>query len=234
MQHELVSNVSVDVGYFRRWYGNFLATDNRALAPVDFTGFSVDRADRCTSARWRRDTVSDLFNVTQAGFTRPPDNLLTFAERLRHADSRTGTVSTSASTRVCVTAWSPRAASAPAVVSPTTARCARAAGERRRSIRTAAYQEPFLTQFKMLAAYTVPRIGVQIAGTCRAFRVPVVQANVVYPAASLAPALGRPFVGGATAVVNVIAPSTEYGDRLNQLDFRVGKMLRLGRTCAPR
>ena len=78
----------------------------------------------------------------------------------------------------------------------------------------------------MLAAYTIPRIDVQVAGTVQSIPGPVVLANVVYPAATLAPALGRPFVGGATAVVNVIPTAAEYGDRLNQLDFRVGKLLR--------
>ena len=39
MQHELVAGVSVDVGYFRRWYGNFLATDDRAVWPADYIAF---------------------------------------------------------------------------------------------------------------------------------------------------------------------------------------------------
>ena len=68
----------------------------------------------------------------------------------------------------------------------------------------------------------------QLAGTFQSVPGPVVQADVVYPAAALAPALGRPFVGGATAVVNVIPTAAEYGDRLNQLDFRSAKILRLG------
>jgi hypothetical protein len=32
------------------------------------------------------------------------------------------------------------------------------------------------------------------------------------------------------AQVNVIAPGEEYGDRLNQLDLRIGKLLRFGRS----
>jgi hypothetical protein len=41
VQHEVVSRVSVNVGYFRRWYGNFTVTDNLAVAPTDYSPFSV-------------------------------------------------------------------------------------------------------------------------------------------------------------------------------------------------
>jgi hypothetical protein len=37
----LTGRMSVEVGYFRRIYGNFTVTDNRALGPADFTPFSV-------------------------------------------------------------------------------------------------------------------------------------------------------------------------------------------------
>ena len=43
--------------------------------------------------------------------------------------------------------------------------------------------------------------------------------------------LGRSLSGNLTnATVNIVAPATEYGDRINQLDFRAGKLLRFGRT----
>jgi hypothetical protein len=231
VQHELVSNVSVDVGYFRRWYGNFLATDNRALAAADFTAFAVTAPADARLPDGGGNTVSNLFNVTQAGFTRPPDNLLTFADnygkqrenwqgidasvnaRLRDGLVAQGGISTGRRlTDSCeIRAQLPES-------TPLNPYCRVA--------------EPFLTQFKLLAAYTLPRIGVQLAGTVQSIPGPIVQANVVYPAASLTGALGRPFVGAATAVVNVIAPSSEFGDRLNQLDFRVGKVLRFGRSRA--
>ena len=34
----------------------------------------------------------------------------------------------------------------------------------------------------------------------------------------------------ANATVNLSTPGTPYGDRINQLDFRAGKVLRFGRT----
>src|SRR5581483_4289799 len=40
VQQQVAPRVSVDVGYFRRWFGNFPVTVNRALGPGDFTPFS--------------------------------------------------------------------------------------------------------------------------------------------------------------------------------------------------
>ena len=73
--------------------------------------------------------------------------------------------------------------------------------------------------------------------TCRSARVfqskpgALLSANYAVPAATVAQTLGRPPSGNATSVtVNLIEPGSEYGDRLNQLDFRVAKILRFGGT----
>jgi len=226
VQHELVPNVYVDVGYFRRWYGNFLATDNRALSPADFTGFSVTAPADSRLPSGGGYPVSGLYNITLAGFTRPPDNYLTFAKdygeqtenwqgydfsvnaRMRGVVTQGGISTGRRLTDSCeIRAALPE-------TTPLNPYCR--------------VEEPYLTQFKLASAYTIPKIDVQLAGTFQSVPGPVVQATVVYPAAALAPALGRPYVGGATAVVNVIPTAAEYGDRLNQFDFRIGKILRLG------
>jgi len=41
VQREIVPRVSVDVGYFRRVFGNFQVTDNLILHPSDFDTFSM-------------------------------------------------------------------------------------------------------------------------------------------------------------------------------------------------
>ena len=226
VQHQLMTDVYVDVGYFRRWYGNFLATDNRALLPADFTGFSVTAPSDARLPDGGGYPVDGLYNVTQAGFTRPPDNYLTFAKdygeqienwqgvdisvntRLRGVITQGGISTGSRLTDSCeIRAALPE-------TTPLNPYCR--------------VKEPYLMQFKLASAYTIPKIDVQLAGTFQSIPGPVVQAAVVYPAAVLAPSLGRPFVGGATAVVNVIPTADEYGDRLNQLDFRIGKILRMG------
>ncbi len=57
VQQELLPRVSVNVGYFRRWFGNFLATDNLAVKASDYSTFSITAARRFAAARrrWQRD-----------------------------------------------------------------------------------------------------------------------------------------------------------------------------------
>jgi hypothetical protein len=58
---------------------------------------------------------------------------------------------------------------------------------------------------------------------------PEVQANVVASNALVTSSLGRPLSGGAaTVTVNIVTPGTVYGERLNQFDVRVAKILRVG------
>ena len=40
-QHELRPGVGLNVGYFRTWYGGFLATDNLVVTPADFDQFCI-------------------------------------------------------------------------------------------------------------------------------------------------------------------------------------------------
>jgi hypothetical protein len=88
---------------------------------------------------------------------------------------------------------------------------------------------PFLTTYKALASYNVPRIDVLVAGTFSSRPGLSLVANQVIPSAQVAPSLGRPLSGGANVTVNLLAPNTLFGDRINQLDARIGKVLRFGR-----
>ena len=42
--------------------------------------------------------------------------------------------------------------------------------------------------------------------------------------------LGRPFTNAANLTLNLVEPGTLYGERLNQLDFRVAKVFPWGRS----
>jgi hypothetical protein len=83
-----------------------------------------------------------------------------------------------------------------------------------------------LTQFRGLAAYTIPKIDVQISGVMQSKPGPLLAANYSVLNAAVVPSLGRNLSGNATQVtVNLIEPGTLYGNRLNQLDLKVAKRL---------
>ena len=90
---------------------------------------------------------------------------------------------------------------------------------------------PFLTQVKGLSSYTIPRIDVQLSGSFQSVPGPQVVGNYNAPNSVVAPSLGRPLAGGAPNVtVNLVRPALRYGERMNQLDLRFGKVLKFGQT----
>jgi len=53
-------------------------------------------------------------------------------------------------------------------------------------------------------------------------------ANYAVPLSTLTAALGRPPSGNVTNItVNLVEPGTMYGDRLNEVDLRIGKRLKI-------
>jgi hypothetical protein len=89
----------------------------------------------------------------------------------------------------------------------------------------------WVTRATAIGIYTIPRVEVQVSGTLRSDQGGELQANWTAPNTATV-GLNRPFagVGGQTVVVNLIEPGTLYGDRVNQLDLRVAKIVRFGRT----
>ena len=90
-------------------------------------------------------------------------------------------------------------------------------------------ESPFVTQVKLNGTYTIPRADVLVSAAYQSVPGPVVQANSIVTQRSP----GVPLVGGPTATVALLPAiagfGAEYGERLNQLDLRVGKILRAGR-----
>jgi hypothetical protein len=91
----------------------------------------------------------------------------------------------------------------------------------------------FLTQVKLLGAYTMPRIDVQVSASVQSLPGPEITAQYVATSAEVARSLGRSLSGNTPNVtVNLVRPRSMYADRVNQLDLRISKILRFGRNRA--
>ncbi len=229
VQREIVPRVGLTVGYFRRWYGNFVTTDNLALAPGDFNAFSIVVPTDPRLPGGGGQTLGGLYNVTAAKFGLD-NNLVTsassYGKRTEHwngvdvnvAARGTGglTLSGGISTGRRTEDSCEIRAKLPELT-PLNPYCAT--------------QELFQTQFKMLGAYLIPRVDLLFSATFQSQPGPVLSATFNATNAQVLPSLGRPLSGGAANVsVNLVEPGKLYGDRTNQLDLRFAKVLRFGRS----
>jgi hypothetical protein len=107
--------------------------------------------------------------------------------------------------------------------------------------------EPWLTTYRALVAYTIPKIDVLLSSSMRS--TPGVQPSTVntFVATNGTPLaanynvtsailqqsnLRRPLAGGAFQTVDLVLPGQVYGDRVNSFDLRAGKNIRFGRYAA--
>ena len=224
--------VGVEVGYFRRTYGNFTVTDNTLVGASDYSPVQHHRAGRCPAARrrrvhgrsasttstrtrWVRSTTSSPWPATTATRSRRWNGVdVNFNVRLRQGILVQGGMSTGrTSTDNC-----------------DCGKC-RATVDRTSASQLDCHVETaFLTQVKFLGTYTVPKVDVQIAATFRSLPGPQILANHVateLPGAALAwtSALGR----RANVTVNIVEPGTMYGEQTNLLDLRFSKLFRFAK-----
>ena len=240
VQHELLPRMSVNAGYYRRWFGNFMIADNLAVAPGDFDKFSITVVDsRLPDGR----STVEVFDV-KPNKVGQVNEVITAAEnygkqtRMWHgvdvsvsARPRAGMMfqggvsSGKTTTDICE------------VVAQLPERNLRAADTSVANNQPSAWQStsfchaetPFLTQFKGFGSYIVPRIDVLISATYQNLTGAELVLNAAIPSAVAAQTLGRPLSGGANITANLLPPGQTYGDRISQVDMRFAKVLRVGR-----
>jgi hypothetical protein len=237
IQHEVLPRVSVDFGYFRRWFGNFAVTANRAVSASDYTPFSITAPSdpRLLDAG---QPVTGLYNLVpnQVGNV---NNYFTFASdygnQIQHWNGFDLTLNANLphgvllrggmSTGKTMTDDCDLVAKLPGLLFS-----GADLGVANTNVWLPAsfcHQEsPFLTQLKFLGTYTVPRLDVQISGSFQSNPGPLLAANAVLTNAQVQPLIGRPLSGSSTMTVNLVPPGSEFGERLNQLDLRFAKILK--------
>ena len=242
VQQQIMPRVSVDFEYFRTWFGNFIVIDDRSLSPADFDRFSITAPSDPRLPGGGGYVVDGLLNVRPEKFGIPADDVITFAENYGGMTQRVNGFDITLNARAASGLFFRGGTS--------TQRASRNDCAVRTQVPEALAGLPsglpeadpfsvtycdvtgaFRTQFKALASYTIPRADVIVSGTFQSLAGPELLAEYVASNAEVRPTLGRSLSGGASnATVNLVEPGTLYGPRLNQFDFRVGKVLRFGST----
>ena len=231
--------VSIDAQYARRWYGNFVAQDDLAVGPADYTKFTIPAPSdsRLPNGGGYALTAFDLTPTANA----TAQNILARAPRttgtgpsvfdgvsvvvrarlqngfLLQAGIGTGRVVTDDCEIVD---------KLPETLHQFLGNDTRTFVFAARPSELCHANNGFRTSANGLASYTIPKIDLLLSGTFQNLPGGVVSANA--NTFSNTTTLGRPFSGAPFRVFNIVQPGDLYIERLNQLDFRVSKIFKAG------
>jgi Carboxypeptidase regulatory-like domain len=250
VQHEIFPRVSLNAGYFWRWYGNFRVTDNTAVTKADFDPYCVTIPVDARLPGGGGQPLCGLFDINPAKFgqVRNVVNLASdYGEQYEHWQGGDLTLNARLPNGLLLQGGLSSGKG-------TTDNCDVVTKIGGNPSQLYCHQEtPFRTQVKFVFAYLFPW-KMQFAGTYQSLpgagSVAIsaitgfngtdreatsnqsIAANFVATNAQIAPSLGRNLAAGAsaTATINVVPPATLYEPRLHQLDLRLSRAFRVGGT----
>ncbi len=262
LQHELTQGLSINGGIFWRRFGNFLVTDNTSATVADFGVYSVTPglipaappssggealpSDIYTQQFYNLNpgvAVNNLTGLSKTMF--PGSNVydkwfgydIGLSARLPQGIIFQGGLSTGHQTTDFCDVQDPAKAGNNALVEMLANPAAPASPS---ALSSCHMEQNWLPQVKFLGSYTIPKIDVQFGASYQS--IPGIEYSAVYsaPNSDLARpvdqgGLGRLPAGGTaqgTTNVNLIAPGSTYGTRFNQIDMRLGKVIRLSNRKA--
>jgi carboxypeptidase family protein/TonB-dependent receptor-like protein len=246
-QQQLTDRISADVQWNYHRFGNFFATERLATPPQGYDSYCVNVPSNPRLPNGGGNQICGFMDIQRAFFGLRPDNLVTSTDKFGDVtDVYTGFDAT-------LTTRMPRGGVASGGVSAGRERTDFCAVVGKASMGSNAatsagnvgesnisgypsslfceVKPPYQPDWKGLISYPLPWWGVHASATWQNRPGPQVLAN--YVATSAETTLGRALTQN-TATVNFIAPGTQYGDRLNQVDVRFAKSvpLRNGRLQA--
>jgi hypothetical protein len=231
VQHELRSNVGVNFGYFRTWYGNFTVIANLATPASAFSPYCITTPTDSRLGQFSGQQVCGLYNVNPAQFGQV-NNLVTlaskygsqsevyngfeFTSRVRFQGEgllQGGLTVGRTVTDNCFTVDTPQ--------------------QRQPGSPFCHVSPPWSagTQFKVAVVYPL-LFGLQASANYQNVQPFQYTVNYVATNAQVAPSLGRNLAAGpnATVTIPIVPPGTFYEARINQLDLRLTKAWKVRAT----
>jgi outer membrane receptor protein involved in Fe transport len=232
VDRQLLDGVSVTAGYYRTWYGNFLAVDNQLVTPADYSPYCVDvPADPRLPANISGQQLCGLYDLNPDKFGQV-NNLVTFAGNYGTQRDIYNGVDVLFNARIkghtASGGWNignavQNGAAAGGAVASSTDRCF--VVDSPQDLFRCKVNNPYQSRFKLNWSYLLPWQDIQLAAVFQNNPGPQFTTNISYSNALIQPSLGRPLSGGTRAItIEVADPNTQFGPRISQLDLRSSKI----------
>jgi hypothetical protein len=254
LQQQILPRVSAEIQFNKRWWYGQYVTRNLAVQQSNWTAYSITAPQDSRLPGGGGYSIAGFYDIDPALFgqvnyqVQPAANYgsqdqywdgvdVNVSARLRNSLTFQGGTSTGQSVQdFCAVAASvPESLVPPQTVTigvsipgPTGLGTAQSGSM---PLQYCHLASGFLTQFRGLGSYVVPKLDVEVSATFQSKPGVQLAANYNVPAAIVAQSLGRAPAGNvANVTANLIAPGTLYGDRINEVDLRIAKLIRFART----
>lgn len=221
VQHHLMQGLGVEVGYYRRWWGNQQVTDNLLVSPSDYAPFSIRTPSDPRLPGGGGQVLSGYYDLdpTKVGQVQ---NRITHAKNFGdhievyhgfefNVNARMpgglqllgGTITDRRKTETCYTIDSPQ-----------------------REHAFCKDARPFLTSVKLMGTYPVPLWDIQASGSLQALPGPAYNGDAVFGRGDII-GLGRP-LSTNTVTLTIVEQNQNFGPYVTKVDTRLSKNFRVG------
>jgi hypothetical protein len=251
IQTELASNLSLQAGYYRRVFGNFIVTDNLLTSPSDYDPFCITVPSDARLPGGGGGQMCGLYdlNPTKLGQV---DTIQTsssnYGKQKEHYDGMDVTVNgrlprggllqggfSMGRTMIDYCDVVGKLDNPSLMPQPTNA----AGGPAPLILDPECHKQGgWLPQVKLIGSYPLPW-AFRVSGTYQTLVLdPITNgtsnlgliANYVATNAVVAPSLGRPLSGAANVTINLLGAGEQYDKRTHQIDLRFARTFEVGRS----
>ena len=239
VQQEIAPRTSLEIGFNRRWFGNFFVSDNINLQASDFQSTTLTAPSNSKLPGGGGNAVTYMIPKATANTTNIQDKY-TFASDYGDWTNHWNGVDITLNSRLkngfvlqfgtstgrAIVDYCGVAAQVPEILnialtnpSPFNANVYQLASSCRK-------EESWQTQARGFVTYTIPRIAVLVSAIARS------QPNSSFGAGATpegnSTGLSANYATPAGQTVNLLPPGQIFGPRINQLDARFGKVIKFG------
>ena len=235
VDQEVRPGVAVSVAYYRRWFGNFTATDNTLVAPADYDPYCITAPVDSRLGAVSGSQICGLYDINPSKFG-AVSNVVGLASKFGNPSEVYNGVDVNIAARFgkggsLQGGWNVGntfvSGSAGGNTFSRTNNCF--VVDSPQTLYNCESQNPYQSRIKLNGSYRLP-LDFQVAAVYQNLPPANYGASYTVATAAIQPSLGRPLAGGTANVTFDLLPigSAYLADRINQFDVRLTKILRFG------